>query len=348
MSMAMTVRAIHIHAFCSVKGGVGKSTLATATAKLLARRPDRKVVLIDADMTGTSLADGLRLRAPNVRMRKDGSMDLLAESPAGPHYSWSETSRMIRERGLTKWDQFPPPPVYLNDILTYDPIDEFTDPVETIPECVVEPLLWKHEKEDGVGYLPSSPMRQDVATALTWLFDQANRTNPYPWIRRMSWLFHGMRGQMPELTDIVVDLPPGLVGFPHEMLMLLGALDRREKLPIGYPEWEPGEWLARPFLLTTGDRNDIFAAVDHWLQHREHLSSLRLVINKRTEDMEVIHEALLGRYGEESPASDPELLKYDLAEKRDTLGKIFGPGGDLVMGHEDVREIARIFRLEEV
>lgn len=344
----MTVRAIHIHAFCSVKGGVGKSTLATATAKLLARRPDRKVVVIDADMTGTSLADGLRLRAPKVRMRKDGSMDLLAETSAGPHYSWSETSKMIRDRGLSKWDRVPPPPVFLNDILTYDPIeDEFSDPVEVIPECFVEPLLWKHEKEDGVGYLPSSPMRKDVRTALTWLFDQANRTNPYPWIRRMSWLFHGMRGQMPNLTDIVVDLPPGLVGFPHEMLMLLGALDRLEKLPIGYPEWEPGEWIPRPFLLTTGDRNDIFAAADHWMQHRQHLESLRLIVNKRTVEMDTIRDALRNRYGEDSPASDPELLKYDFAEKRDTLGKIFGPVGDLVMDDEDVREIARIFRLEE-
>lgn len=154
------MRAIHIHAFCSVKGGVGKSTLATATAKLLARRPDRRVVLIDADMTGTSLADGLRLRAPNVRMREDGAMDLLADSAAGPHHSRLETSKLIRARGLAKWDHFPPPPVYLNDILTFDPVEDFSDPVESVRECVLEPLWWKHEKEDGVGYLPSSPMRR--------------------------------------------------------------------------------------------------------------------------------------------------------------------------------------------
>jgi len=343
----MTVRAIHIHAFCSVKGGVGKSTLATATAKLLAQRSDRKVVLIDADMTGTSLADGLRLRAPRVRMREDGSMDLLAESPAGPHYSRSETSKLIRDRGLAKWDQFPPPPVFLNDILTYDPIDEFTDPVETIPECVIEPLLWKHEKEDGVGYLPSSPMRQDVATALTWLFDQANRTNPYPWVRRMSWLFHGMRGQIPKLTDIVVDLPPGLVGFPHEMLMLLGALDRREALPIGYPQWQPGEWIPRPFLVTTSDRNDIFAAADHYFIQRDHLRALRLVVNKRTEDMDEIRDALRERYGEEGPASDPELTRYDITEKLETLGKIFSPRGDLQMVAKDVQDIERVLMLRE-
>lgn len=343
----MTVRAIYIHAFCSVKGGVGKSTLATATAKLLARSPDRNVVLIDADMTGTSLADGLRLRAPKVRMRDDGSMDLLADSPAGPHHSRSETSKLIRERGLAKWDNSPPPPVFLNDILTFEPTDDFSDPAESIPECVIEPLLWKHEQGDGVGYLPSSPMRRDVAVALTWLFDQANRTNPYPWVRRMSWLFHGMRSQMKTLTDIVVDLPPGLVGFPHEMLMLLGALDREEKLPIGYPEWNPGEWISRPFLVTTGDRNDIFAAVDHALAQRDHLSSLRLVVNKRTEDIDEIRDALRERYGETSPASDPEMTAYDITEKRESLGKIFSPRGDLQLADDDVRDIERVLKLRD-
>ena len=37
-----------------------------AAAKLLAAREGREVVLIDADLTGTSLVDGLRLRAPSV------------------------------------------------------------------------------------------------------------------------------------------------------------------------------------------------------------------------------------------------------------------------------------------
>lgn len=342
----MTTRAITIHAFCSVKGGVGKSTLATATAKLLARRPERRVVLIDADMTGTSLADGLRLRAPRVRMR-DESMDLLADSPAGPHCSWSETSKLIRARGLAKWDDSPPPPVFLNDILTFEPAAEFEDPDEAIPECIIEPLLWKHEKDDGVGYLPSSPMRRDVGVALTWLFEQQNRTNPYPWIRRMSWLFHGMRAQMPTLTDIVVDLPPGLVGFPHEMLLLLGAVDREEKLPIGYPEWNPGEWMARPFLVTTGDRNDLFAAMDHFLAQRELLSSLRLIVNKRTDEMDKLRDVLRERYGEESAASDPEMMEYDITEKRETLGKIFARGDLALEEDADVREIERALKLRE-
>ena len=52
--------------FHSVKGGVGKSTLSTRCALALARkRPERRVYLVDLDLTGTSLADGLPLRAPD-------------------------------------------------------------------------------------------------------------------------------------------------------------------------------------------------------------------------------------------------------------------------------------------
>jgi len=274
-------------------------------------------------------------------------MDLLADSAAGPHYSRLETSKLIRARGLAKWDDSPPPPVFLNDILTFEPAEECGDTHEAVPECIIEPLLWKHENDDNVGYIPSSPMRRDAAVALTWLFHHSNQTNPYPWVRRMSWLFHGMRAQMKTLTDIVVDLPPGLVGFPHEMLMLLGAVDRQEKLPIGYPDWNPGEWVARPFLVTTEDCNDLFPAVDHALAQHEHLGSLRLVVNKRIEEMDKIRNGLRDRYGEASAAIDPEMIAYDIAEKCQTLGKIFGARGDLPLVDDDVPDIERMLMLDK-
>jgi Mrp family chromosome partitioning ATPase len=51
----MPPRTIGLHVFCSAKGGVGKSTLAVAAAKLLADR-GRTCVLVDADLTGTPSA----------------------------------------------------------------------------------------------------------------------------------------------------------------------------------------------------------------------------------------------------------------------------------------------------
>jgi len=53
----ISMRPLGLHVFCSVKGGVGKSTLAVVTGKLLASL-GRVPVVVDLDMLGASLADG--------------------------------------------------------------------------------------------------------------------------------------------------------------------------------------------------------------------------------------------------------------------------------------------------
>jgi MinD-like ATPase involved in chromosome partitioning or flagellar assembly len=58
-------RAIRVHAFASAKGGVGKSSLAVGCARIVAEQSGVPV-LIDADVTGSSLADGLALVAPRL------------------------------------------------------------------------------------------------------------------------------------------------------------------------------------------------------------------------------------------------------------------------------------------
>ena len=55
------MRSVTLHVFASVKGGVGKSTLAVQCARLCAAA-GRPTVLFDFYFTGTSLADGLPLR----------------------------------------------------------------------------------------------------------------------------------------------------------------------------------------------------------------------------------------------------------------------------------------------
>ncbi len=97
---------IDLHVFASAKGGVGKSTLAVACAKLLAATPGCLPIVVDADMTGTSLADGLR--------------------------------------GL--------PPPFLNDALRPF-LESKTDELVNVR---VDSLLWHHEEDDDVWYLPSS------------------------------------------------------------------------------------------------------------------------------------------------------------------------------------------------
>jgi hypothetical protein len=148
-----------IYAFCSAKGGTGKTTLAVACAKLLAA-DGRVPVLIDADVTGTSIADGLRLCAPKVTRRADGMIDLKA--PPTGYFSRAQTLELRRARAVTSWTTVPPPPTYLNDALTHNCGDW--------EECNVASLLWKHEKEDGVLYVPSSALLRDVGIALGWLY----------------------------------------------------------------------------------------------------------------------------------------------------------------------------------
>ncbi|MEO5726298.1 MAG: P-loop NTPase, partial [Byssovorax sp.] len=139
----MSERTIRLHTFCSVKGGVGKSTLATICAKLLADR-GRVPVLVDCDLTGTSLADGLRLCAPVVAEHEDGAIDLEAP-PTGEMLSLDETRsrRTARRDALRrdgeKWKDRPRPPPYFNDPLNYTFL--------TKRPARVDALLWKHERE---------------------------------------------------------------------------------------------------------------------------------------------------------------------------------------------------------
>lgn len=309
-----------IHAFCSAKGGVGKSTLAVACAKLLAAG-GRRCVLIDADLTGTSLADGLRLCAPDVVLKPDGSADLEA-APRG--YLDRETTlkrRAGRERAGRSSEPLPPP--FLNDALLHGH-ERWLDGEGALDECNITAIMWRHERDDGVLYVPSSPLRPDIRVALGWLYYEER----HAWIQRMAWLLDGMVQQMPALTDFVLDLPPGLFGFADEVLSLLSHLDAGIPLPPGYPEtWGAGGegWRARPFLVTTPDRNDLAVALRYFLERRTDLPSLTPLINNRVnEPIEEIVEDLRKLFGIVVAPNAVESVGY-----RDSLAMVFSRTSDL-------------------
>lgn len=307
-----------IHAFCSAKGGVGKSTLAVACAKLLAAG-GRRCVLIDADLTGTSLADGLRLCAPEVVTKPDGRADLDA-APRG-YLDRDATLRLRAGRERARASE-PLPPAFLNDALLHGH-ERWLDGEGAVAECNIATILWKHERDDGVLYVPSSPLRPDVKVALGWLYYEER----HAWIQRMTWLIDGMVQQMPELTDIVLDLPPGLFGFADEVLSLLSHLDAGIALPPGYPEtWGTGGvlWRARPFLVTTPDRNDLAVALGYFLERRADLPSLTLLINNRiNEPIEEIVKDAGKLFGIVAPGA-LESVGY-----HDSLALVFSRTGDL-------------------
>ena len=332
----MSARTITLHAFCSAKGGVGKSTLAVACARLIAEGP-AQVVLLDADLTGTSLADGLRLCAPDVARLPDGNLDFDAR-PTGRYLTRTQTLELRNKRkDAGAWTVRPPAPPYVNDLLVYENADG--------EECQVEALVWRHEDpRDPVLYLPSSPFLTDISLALAWIY----REPEFTWLQRLTWLVDGMLGQMPALTDVVIDLPPGLFGFAHETLALLSNLHRNEELPSGFPEWHKGDvaWKCNPLLVTTLDHNDILVALEYLIAQRSNLPHLRVVLNRYTHSqeprlVEFIRARFGGALGAESVVPSTRRIS-DLGPLRD----IFIDEGLRLGG--DVRRLHTALGLDEV
>ncbi|HSN97565.1 MAG TPA: hypothetical protein VLS89_04670 [Candidatus Nanopelagicales bacterium] len=317
-------RTVKLHVLCSIKGGVGKSTLAVACAKLIAARGGAPL-LIDANPSGTSLADGLLLRAPKVALRGDGTLDLDAP-PTGEHYSVQETERLRNTRKHALLGKHALPPAYLNDALSYVS-------AAANQECRIEGMLWAHERTDNVLYLPSSPLEQDVALSLGWIFSQ----DPFRWICRMTWLLEALLTRLPSLTDVVMDLPPGVWegGFSHEALSLAAMLSQGEPLPEGYPDWEKAgiAWQVAPLLVTTPDWNDVLPALEYLAAHSADLPTLRILVNRAGGESSMDFRARVRR------RLDPALAGVRLEEQIErvedlgrSLGEVFRVGDLAVDG----------------
>lgn len=270
----MSERTIRLHTFCSVKGGVGKTTLAIVCAKILAAQ-GRVPVLIDCDLTGTSIADGLNLRAPKVAMHEDESIDFDAKST---NEFWSvEESRSLVHRRQGKlqqderWKDRPPPPPFLNDILN------FVVTSERIP--TMEALCWRHRQDDRIRYLPSSSLLDDVKESIAWFYDE-----PFAWARALVRILHALAQQIPTLTDVVVDLPPGTWGFSHEALNVVSMLEHQDDgpLPEEYALLQDGlaRWIPNPILVSSRDPNDFVPALQYVVRHQDDIPSLQLVVNR--------------------------------------------------------------------
>lgn len=331
------MRSIGLHTFCSAKGGVGKSALAVACAKLLARS-GRDVVLIDADMTGTSLADGLDLCAPAVTPDPRGGYSF--EVAPTRHLTRAETwharyaravAMMVDDDGAPR-----PPPPFLNDLLI-GALDED-------PAVPVASMLWRHERDDGVGYLPSSPITADLVVAARWLnHDEGER-----WVRQLAWLLDLLVAQRPTLCDVVFDLPPGLFGFAAHTIALcshLAAAEGVKALPEGFPRLERHEarWVLDPVLVTSQDRNDLSVAVEWYVRHRADVPTLRLVANRLSrpiDDLRHRAKSTLGALGLQGnvPIEGVGLLP-------DSLGAIFNRSHDLDLSRE-VQDLAAVLRVE--
>ncbi len=326
------MRTIGLHLFASVKGGVGKSTLAVASAKLLAAR-GRAPVVVDSDVLGSSLADGLELCSPVVTTSVSGP-DYMA--PPSGRWHGLDDSRELRQERKQWWQDRkvetsdPPPltPPYVNDAL-------FFPNASADHDCRVDAMLWRHAVGDGVRYLPSSPIRNEASRAAALL------SGGYPefaWVRRVAWILDGLITHDFEVTDVVIDLPPGTWGITHETLVLASRL--ADPLPRGYPRWdERVAWDVHPTIVTTADRNDRVLALEYWLHARNQIPELRVVMNRTTAS----HAALRAAIRSDLPKPLDQLSIEDEVEfvpaLPETLGHVF-VNGDLSLT-EDIRELER-------
>lgn len=274
----------------SVKGGVGKSTLAVHGAWALARA-GAHVLVLDVDLTGSSLADGIELCAPRLPMSEAGLLDLCSDDQPG-FVDRSETLRLRDRRQKRDVQQHLAVHLpYLNDAMLHE--------VAGRGECRLDHMAWTWPaaaaSEPVAGsllFLPSSPQRKDMAIAANWAKQEDDRT----WSNRLESLLDLAAHQVPELTHLVLDLPPGPLGLSSGVIdMLVRISGKTAQLPAA--DGAQVQWSSIPVLVTTPDRNDLFIATEYYLHHRPRMPSLQLLVNKASPGLAEERHALRERFG---------------------------------------------------
>ncbi|MEQ1564133.1 MAG: P-loop NTPase [Myxococcota bacterium] len=179
---------IATYAFFSVKGGVGKSALASA-AGVASARLNRPVAVVDADLTGTSLADGLALRAPGPG--PDGAIAWVGARPAS--LDRRETLRRRRDEAEAETPHSVP---FYDVLINRSPRPEF-DPAT---------IAWTHDDHPGVRWYPSSPAPRETADSVRSMMRSANFGN------RVLGSLGRIRESLGPEGVLLVDLPPGMFG----------------------------------------------------------------------------------------------------------------------------------------
>lgn len=265
--MNETERQLTIHAFASAKGGVGKSTLSVALARILDTR-GRTTIVLDADFTGTSLGDGLALECPESPAE---APDLnLAQPPRGPFASAQDTWLRRQLRRAERNDE--PPRAgprhlpYFNDLLEASTATPWA-------------WGWRLAGLDRTRFFPSSPVSLDIDRAAQW------STEPGRWhLAQDLWNFIvAAASERPDLTDVIVDLPPGFYLTSHAVLTLLAELERGKDLPAGFAPRPPATTIrTRPHIICTSDMNDLTLAIEGFVERRPQLRTLDVVLNRTT------------------------------------------------------------------
>ena len=345
-----TPRTITLHVFASVKGGVGKSTLAYAAARLLAAA-DRHVAILDTDFTGTSLADAIPLRAPRLPEfeGQEGLLDLDA-APEGLLTRDETNERRVRRRRSrrtsTKGALWLP---YLNDVMTLETEDEATLPFR------MAALLWRSDDADSMAVAPASPLWNDISAAATWVASGAT----WIWKLRLSEILFRLVAEDSALTDIVLDLPPGMHGYALEALHVAGAISAGVLLDLEGPDGTQYEgpdlhpvdwrWRTNPFLVCTPDRNDFLQAIESYLPLTSRsnplpVAGLRPLLNRTTEGVDAVWDRAADVLDRQYSGwgLQKEVL---VVRENDVLAHVFRGKSSVSLERESAKHLWRALRL---
>lgn len=275
---------LNVWSFHSVKGGVGKTTLSVLVARHLAERGER-VLVVDLDLTGTSVADGLALRAPiwdEPARRRSLNHPPDRRDPVG--------DRLFGSRARTPND-----PPFLNDFLLREQEVDWN-----VNEAHPEALAWSLPDEDPLAdrlfILPSSAFPSDLDRVLALLYDE-----PFSaWVEsRLEWLLDALLATS-DFRHVVIDTPPCIPGISRAVLSAAMRLGRDVKVRLSDDGPNPPAlWSASvrwfPWLVASEDRQDL-RALERWLAEHdaEELSRLGVVVNRATLTIEQVLGKLQG------------------------------------------------------
>ena len=206
-----------VTSFHSVKGGVGRTTLALNSAiQAAVNNLDQPVYLIDVDVCGTSLVDEKELCAP--KWNKKVSMETLySVAPTG---FWTPAESKARIDNRTKKDLSV---TFVNDWFLFQ-----TPNWDNETDVLLSALCWKLEgAPSNLKVIPHSPMPADVNDIQVLLNDENHGAFMEG---RLEYLLSAICEEHPDKTPIVVfDCPQGLYGLGRSVVSLGLRLTKNPK-----------------------------------------------------------------------------------------------------------------------
>lgn len=300
-------KSLRCASFHSVKGGVGKSTLSYLAARRLAEYGP--VALIDADLTGTSLADVLDLRAPRWNGLEPSERLPLDRQPDDWHPV--DRRRVNLDARANESDGHCRVVPLLNDFLLWTK-DRYNPEDDVHPEA----LFWKLPAADPLAkrlfVVPSSALPNDLSQILPLIYDELHAAYLES---RLEWLLHWILERTP-VRRVVFDTPPTIPGLSRAVLSMAMRLPKYEPLaddegtPLALTREHATRISWAPFLVVSTDMQDLRAA-DRWLDGRpqDELSQICVVLNRANGQWEDIGEKLKQRLSavESSDAREAEV-----------------------------------------